>query len=75
MSARLSLREAAVEHAKTLRAEAVTHKRLSQFHRKKARECMEEFRIACERIGIPLIETNEGGGEIHGRTEPSPRDH
>ena len=51
--------------ARSLRDAATMHKKAVRFHRKAARDCMQELRDVCEAHGIKLS-IIKGGGENHG---------
>lgn len=55
----------AIATARRLRAEARDHKRLSQQHRRLARQKMAELRELCEIYGIEFVE-EDGDVEGHG---------
>jgi hypothetical protein len=53
-----------IQVAQRLRAEAREHKRMETYHRRRARELMqqlEELREVCRRLGIELVMAEPGG--------------
>jgi hypothetical protein len=65
----------AIDIARETFREAREHKRLEQWHRRRARERMEELRLFCERVGIAVEyvkkETEAENG--HGQEETRAR--
>lgn len=55
--------------ARAIHEAARDHKRQEAFHRRRARERMEDLRRFCLRVGIAVQDIRDGGQNGHGRRD------